>query len=159
MSEATSDLEISRHLAAPRAKIWRAWSDPKLIAEWWCPKPWVTEVRKFDFRPGGDFYTFMRGPDGNGGEGTSDNPGCFTEIVPLERIVWTTMLTGGWRPGTPWLPMTGVFTMGDEDGGTRYVARAMHATSEGAQKHKEMGFFEGWGMCITQLEEFAKALS
>jgi uncharacterized protein YndB with AHSA1/START domain len=152
------DLEISRYLAVSRAKVWKAWSDPKHIAQWWCPRPWTTQVLKFDFRPGGDFHTFMTGPDGNGGEGTSDNPGCFTEIVEMEKIVWTSMLTGGWRPATPWLAMTGVFLMSDEGEGTRYIARALHRNAEDAKKHDDMGFQEGWGTMVSQTEEYAKSL-
>ena len=151
MSDNQNDLEISRLVAAPRARVWRAWADPKLLAQWWCPRPWTTEVRAFDFRAGGAFHTFMHGPDG----GESDNPGCFLEIVPQERIVFTSMLIGGWRPATPWLAMTAVFTMADEGSGTRYVARAMHKDSAESIRHKDMGFFDGWGTCITQLEEFA----
>jgi uncharacterized protein YndB with AHSA1/START domain len=154
MSKDPNALEISRFLAAPRARLWRAWSDPKLLAQWWCPKPWTTEVRAFDFRPGGDFYTFLRGPDG----GESDNPGCFLEIVPQEKIAWTTMLTGGWRPGTPWLGITGIFTMADEGAGTRYVARCLHKDDADRVRHEEMGFYDGWGACITQLEQFAQTL-
>ncbi|MFA5122388.1 SRPBCC family protein [Zavarzinia sp.] len=149
-------LEISRYLAVPRARVWRAWSEPKLLAQWWCPKPWTTEVRAFDFRAGGDFYTFMRGPAETGGE--SDNPGCFLEIVPEQRIVMTSMLTGGWRPAAPWLPMTAIFEMADEGEGTRYTARCIHLDPAGARKHEEMGFFEGWGTCISQLEAFAQGL-
>ncbi|MET0183690.1 MAG: SRPBCC family protein [Caulobacterales bacterium] len=151
-----TDLEISRYLAAPRAKLWDAWADPKKLAQWWCPKPWVTEVRAFDFRPGGDFYTFMRGPDENGNEATSDNPGCFLEVVPMERIVTTSMLKGGWRPASPWLGMTSIITMADEGAGTRYVARVLHGSAEDSKKHEDMGFFDGWNTCITQLEEFAQ---
>jgi uncharacterized protein YndB with AHSA1/START domain len=91
------DLVISRLVRAPRAALWRAWTDPKLLKEWWCPKPWTTEVRAFDMRPGGAFHTFMQGPDG----GISDNPGCFLEIIPQSRIVFTSGLIAGWRPGTP----------------------------------------------------------
>lgn len=149
------DLEISRFLDVPRALIWKAWSDPQHLAEWWCPKPWTTEVRAFDFQPGGDFYTFMRGP--NAGE-ESDNPGCFLEIVPQQRIVWTTLLVGGWRPATPWLAMTGVFTLADEGSGTRYVTRALHKDEEDTRQHAEMGFFDGWDTCITQLEDYAQNL-
>ena len=150
------DLEISRFVAAPRAKMWRAWSDPKLLAQWWCPKPWTTEVRGFEFRAGGVFQTIMRGPNGEGGE--DDAPGIFLEIVPQERIVFTSCLTTGWRPCTPWLPMTAIFTFADEGDGTRYVARCRHADADNAKKHEEMGFFDGWGTCMTQLEELAKAL-
>jgi uncharacterized protein YndB with AHSA1/START domain len=154
MSTNTLDLEITRYLAAPRARIWDAWSNPKHLAQWWCPKPWTTEVRAFDFRPGGDFHTFMRGPDG----GTSDNPGCFLEIVSHERIVWTSMLTGGWRPAKSWLPMTAVFTLAEEGAGTRYTARCLHLNPEDSRKHETMGFYDGWGTCITQLEAYAQAL-
>jgi uncharacterized protein YndB with AHSA1/START domain len=150
----STDLVVSRLLRAPRAKLWRAWSEPELLKEWWCPKPWTTEVREFDLRPGGAFYTFMRGPDG----GTSDNPGAFLEIVPLARIVFTSMLTGGWRPNAPWLPFTAIITMADEGSGTRYVATVMHPDPATRDKHHEMGFHEGWGTCITQLDDLAQHL-
>lgn len=154
MSGQKLDLEISRFLAVPRARVWQAWTDPAILRQWWCPRPWTTEVRAFDLRPGGDFHTFMSGPDG----GTSDNPGCFLEIVPGERLVFTSMLTGGWRPATPWLGMTAIFTFADEGNGTRYVARCLHKDMADSRKHEEMGFFEGWGTCVTQLEEIAKTL-
>lgn len=147
------DLVISRLLKAPRAALWRAWTEPDRLKEWWCPKPWVTEVRAFELRPGGAFHTFMSGPDG----GTSDNPGCFLEIVPGQRIVSTWMLLGGWRPATPWMAMTAVITFADESGGTRYTATAMHPDAATRDKHAEMGFFEGWNLCIDQLEAYALA--
>jgi uncharacterized protein YndB with AHSA1/START domain len=147
------DLVISRLLKAPRAALWRAWTEPERLKEWWCPKPWVTEVRAFELRPGGAFHTFMSGPDG----GTSDNPGCFLEIVPGERIVATWMLLGGWRPATPWMAMTAVITFADEAGGTRYTATAMHPDAATRDRHAEMGFFEGWNLCIDQLEACALA--
>jgi len=154
MSDARLDLEISRLVAAPRAKVWRAWCDPAILKQWWCPKPWVTEVRAFEFRAGGAFHPFMSGPDG----GESDNPGLFLEIVPLERIVWTSMLVAGWRPATPWLAMTGIFTLADEGNGTRYTARCLHKDDADRQKHQDMGFFEGWGTVIQQIEAVAQAL-
>jgi uncharacterized protein YndB with AHSA1/START domain len=115
MSNTKLDLEIVRLVSAPREKVWRAWSDPNILMQWWCPKPWVTQVRAFDFRNGGAFHTFMTGPDG----GESDNPGIFLEIIPMERIVWTSMLVSGWRPATPWLAMTGIFVLADEGAGAR----------------------------------------
>lgn len=147
------DLVISRLLKAPRAALWRAWTEPDRLKEWWCPKPWVTEVRAFDLRPGGAFHTFMSGPDG----GTSDNPGCFLEIVPGERIVSTSMLLAGWRPATPWMPMTAVITFADEAGGTRYTATAMHPDAATRDRHAQMGFHEGWNLCIDQLEAYTLA--
>ena len=73
----------------------------------------------------------MRGLDG----GESDNPGCFLEIVPRKRIVCTSMLTGGWRPASPWLAMTAVFTLADEGSGTRYIARCLHKDDADYEGH------------------------
>lgn len=154
MTEGKLDLEIVRHVAAPPAKVWRAWSDPDIVAMWWCPKPWTTDVRAHDFRTGGAFHTFMSGPDG----GTSDNPGIFLEVVPMQRIVWTSMLVEGWRPGEPWLPMTGIFLLEPEGQGTRYTARCLHRDDADRAKHEEMGFFDGWGTMIQQMEDVAKGL-
>lgn len=158
MSDKQLDLEISRVMKAPRAKVWRAFEDPKHLAQWWCPRPWVTEVRAFELRPGGAFHTYMTGPLPDGTQGTSDNPGCFLEVVRHERIVTTSLLVGGWRPARSWLDMTTIFTLSDVDGGTRLHALAMHLTPEETLKHKEMGFEHGWGIMLSQWEEFATSL-
>ena len=150
----TNDLVISRLLNAPRASLWRAWTEPALLQEWWCPKPWTTQVKAFDLRPGGDFHTFMQGPDG----GTSDNPGSFLEIVPGARLVFTSQLTGGWRPATPWMAFTAVISLADELGGTRYVATVMHPDEATRARHEELGFFEGWNLAIDQLEATARQI-
>jgi len=148
-------LEISRLLPVSRAQLWRARCDHLLLAQWRCPKPWTSEVLAFDLRPGGAFHTLMRGPDFE----ESDNPGCFLEILPHAKIVWTTTMTAGWRPASPWLAITAVFTMTDEGQGTRYVARCLHKDAEDCKKHADMGFFEGWGVCITQPQALAETLA
>lgn len=152
--EHPNDLVLSRVLRAPVSRLWRAWSDPALLAQWWCPKPWTTEVKAFDFRPGGAFHTLMRGPEG----GTSDNPGSFLEIVPERRIVMTTCLGPDWRPQVSWMPMTAVFSFEPQGDGTLYVARAMHPDEATRDRHEKMGFHEGWGICADQLEAFARGL-
>lgn len=149
------ELVISRLVRAPRATLWRAWTEPRLLQEWWCPRPWTTEVRAFDLRPGGGFHTFMRGPDG----GTSDNPGCFLEIVPQARIAFTSLLTADWRPATPWLAFTALISMADEGEGTRYVATVMHPDPATQERHAQLGFFDGWNTCIDQLEALAAGLA
>ena len=149
------DLVISRFIDAPRALVWEAWSVPENLAQWWCPKPWTTELRAFEMYPGGGFHAVMHGPDG----GISDNPGIFLEILPMERVVFTTALVKGWRPATPWLSVTGIFTMADEGDGTRYTACARHKDVEDCKRHDEMGFEEGWGTCITQLADFTRELA
>lgn len=150
-----TDLRIERHLQAPRAALWRCWTEPALLVQWWCPRPWTTELRAFELRPGGAFHTTMRGPDG----GVSDNPGCVLEIVPGERIVTTSLLLGGWRPATPWMPMTAIWTLADAPGGgTLYTATALHPDADSCRRHAEMGFDAGWNLCIDQLDALAQSL-
>ena len=148
------DLVISRVLRAPRAALWRAWSEPELLKEWWCPKPWSTEVRAFELQPGGAFHIVMKGPDGS----ISDNPGSFLEIVPQSCLVFTSMLTAGWRPATPWLGFTAIITMSDEGTASRYTAKVMHPDDATREQHEKLGFFDGWNAVITQLDDFAIAL-
>ena len=148
------DLVISRLLRAPRARLWRAWTEPALLPDWWCPRPWTTQLRAFDLRPGGAFHTCMQGPDG----GSSDNPGSFLEVVPQQRLVFTSLLLADWRPATPWMPFTAIVSMADEGEGTRYVVTVMHPDAATTARHEEMGFFAGWNVCIDQLEELALSL-
>jgi len=141
------DLTISRIIKAPRAIVWEAWTDPTLMEEWWCPVPWRAEVRAFDLRPGGAFDTLMHGPDGE----ENPNPGSFLDVVPMERIVFTTALTEGWRPAIPWLAMTAIITLTDHADGTDYSAVVKHADQETRDRHEELGFYDGWGTVIEQL--------
>lgn len=156
-----TELTISRRIDAPRSAVWAAWADPRRLEEWFCPKPWRAEVRAMDLRPGGVFGTVMHGPDG---ERMDEGDGCFLEVVPGERIVFTSVLGPDWRPriGTGEgcdLSMTAIITMKDDGDGTLYTGRVLHANAEDAQKHAEMGFEPGWGAAITQLEEVARRLA
>jgi uncharacterized protein YndB with AHSA1/START domain len=149
-----SELMISRIIKAPRAAVWRAWAEPLQFAKWWIPAPWICRVVKMDLQPGGGFETLMAEP---GKEFQPHLDACFLDVVPMERIVFTTVLREGWQPCEAWLAMTGIMTMQDEGAHTRYVARALHKGPEDSQKHAEMGFDEGWGMAIDQLEAVARA--
>lgn len=145
------DLVITRVLNAPRHAIWRAWSDPERLKEWWCPAPWTTEILAFDMQPGGIFHTRIHGPDGN----SSENPGCFLEVVPHKRLVFTSMLTAGWRPAASWLSYTAIITLTDYQLGTCYTAQVIHADDVTREEHEKSGFFEVWNLAIGQLDEVA----
>lgn len=131
------DLIITRELKAPRAKLWRAWTEADLLAQWWTPAPWTTEVKALDVRPGGAFNTVMKGPDGERHEG----PGAFIHVEPGRVIVFTSVLEEGWRPvAEPGFPMTATITMEDQGSGSRYTAHVLHASEADRKQHEEMGF-------------------
>lgn len=154
------DLVIERPLAASAAQLWRAWSEPALLQRWWCPRPWTTELLAFDLRAGGAFHPRMHGPAPEGG--VSDNPGCFLLVDPGRAVVFTTALWGGWQPPAtpPWLAITAECSWrAAADGGTVYRALCRHRDGDERDRHAQMGFEEGWGACIVQLDEVARSLA
>jgi uncharacterized protein YndB with AHSA1/START domain len=160
MAEST-DLVLERLLDAPRALVWQAWTDPEHVKRWWAPRPYQTPECEMDLRAGGKFYTRMTGPDGFDSAGT----GCFLEVVPGERVVWTSALGEGWRPNDlgpadcGGFPFTAIVSFEDNgDGRTRYRAVAMHRNAADSEAHATMGFHEGWSTCADQLGEVAQSL-
>lgn len=151
-----SDLTISRIIKAPVPLVWKAWAEREHFEKWWIPEPIVCRVVKMDMRPGGGFETEMSEA---GGDFKPHVEGCFLDIVPQQRIVFTTCLTEGWRPLEPWLALTAVITMEADGDATRYTARVMHRNDEDCRKHEEMGFHDGWGTAIDQLGKLAARLS
>lgn len=154
------DLKLERVVDVPRNLIWRAWTEPKHLLPWFCPKPWSTVACEIDLRPGGKFNTTMRSPEGK----DYPNDGCYLEVVPNERLVFTNCLHEGFRPAHSGaehcgdgLLMTAHLILEDlGNGKTRYTAYALHNDTAGRDKHEQMGFTEGWGTVLTQLVEYCK---
>ena len=87
------------------------------------------------------------------------NIGCYLEVVPQQRLVWTSVLLPGYRPAPAGdLPFTGIIAIEPQGTGTRYTATALHQDPEGCEKHKEMGFYEGWSTVLDQLVAHMKSL-
>lgn len=154
VSQATSrELVLTRLIAAPREKLFRAWTEPELIKQWFTPRPWTTPVVETDVRPGGSSYMLMRGPDGT----EMPNRGVYLEVVTNEKLVFTDAYTEAWQPSDkPFF--TCVLTFEDEGGKTRYTARARHWTDADRESHEKMGFHEGWGKATDQLEALVSTL-
>ena len=95
------ELAIRRRLAAPRAAVWRCWTEPELLKQWFCPKPWHVTEAVIDLRPGGRFFTRMAGPMPDGSQADMPNEGCFLSVEPERRLVFTDALHAGWRPAAP----------------------------------------------------------
>ena len=153
MTEAAHELTLTRLIAAPRDIVWRCWTEPDLIKEWFTPRPWTSPVVEIDLRPGGASYMLFRGPNGE----EFPNRGIYLEVVPNERIVFTDAYTSAWVPSAkPFF--TGILTFEDEAGQTRYTARARHWNAEDCAAHEKMGFHAGWGIATDQLARLAATL-
>lgn len=141
------ELSLTRLIDAPPEKVYKAWTDPALVTQWFTPPPFATVSAELDVRPGGSSLIVMRGPDGT----EISCPGVYLEVVENERLVFTDAYTKAWEPsGKPF--MTGVLTFENVDGKTRYTARVLHWTAADKEAHEKMGFHEGWGVATDQLE-------
>ena len=147
------DLVLERVVPVPPELVWEAWTRPEHVKVWFAPAPWSVSECEIDLRPGGRFRTVMRSPEGEEFPGD----GCYLEVVPHRRLVFTDALLPGYRPA-PEPFFTAVVTMEPEGEGTRYVARAIHGSPEDRDRHEEMGFHDGWSACLDQLVELARTL-
>lgn len=149
------DLVLQRSVPVTCQQVWRAWTEPAQLQKWFCPDPYQTPECRIDLRPGGEFFTVIAGPGQDGKPGDRfENKGCYLDVLPERRLVWTTALHAGYRPA-PALEFPPNFTcileLEPVPEGCRYTATAIHATAQAAQKHAEMGFSQGWGVALDQL--------
>ena len=78
------DFTFIRTLDAPRALVWKAWSEPAALAQWWGPQNAKIRVISLDFRPGGMFHYAMAFQPGREMYGRF----IYREVVAPERLVF-----------------------------------------------------------------------
>jgi uncharacterized protein YndB with AHSA1/START domain len=78
------EIVATRVYNAPRELVFRAWTEPQHLAQWWGPKGFTNTFHEFDMRPGGVWRFVMHGPDGT----DYQNKNVFVEVVKPERIVF-----------------------------------------------------------------------
>ncbi|WP_336661639.1 SRPBCC domain-containing protein [Leucobacter sp. USHLN154] len=147
--DAERDLSITRIIRAPRAIVWRAWTDPDRLARWWIPAPMTARVERLELVPGGALITSMS----EGGRAFEPHMNAvFVTVEASKRIVFTNALDAQWRPASPApVAVTAEFTLTDHPEGTAYRATARHASADDRARHEELGFVDGWTMVTAAL--------
>jgi uncharacterized protein YndB with AHSA1/START domain len=150
------DFAIERFIDAHVRLVWEALTKPEHLKEWYMPREWGRVARaEMDVRPGGIFsidIAVANGPE-------VPNLGCFLDVVPMERLIWTSMLFPGYRPAVfDDIPITAIVTMEKVGTGTRYVFTALHRNEADLENNKTSGFYQGTEIAIDQLVEHVIAM-
>jgi uncharacterized protein YndB with AHSA1/START domain len=142
------DIVLERFIDAPRRLVWEALTKPEHIKEWYMPKPWGSVSKcELDARPGGIFRIDIAVANGQ----DVPNLGCVVEVIPMERLVWTSMLFPGYRPAVfDDIPITAIMTMESVGTGTRYVFTALHRDEADLENNKTSGWLEGTNIALDQ---------
>lgn len=152
----TTDFVIERFIDAPRHLVWEALTKPEHLKEWYMPKQWGTVAAcEMDPRPGGVFSFDIATADGR----VVPNLGCVVEVIPMERLVWTSMLFPGYRPAVfDDVPITAIVTLEADTTGTRYVFTALHRNVADFKENMESGWREGTDIATYQFVAYVKSL-
>lgn len=105
------ELILTRMIDAPPEKGFQAWTETKLLEQWFTPKPWTTSIVKSDLRPGGSSWIVMRNPEVE----EFPNPGFYLEVIKNKKMVFTDAYTSTWVPSEK-LFSTGIITIEEEGG-------------------------------------------
>jgi uncharacterized protein YndB with AHSA1/START domain len=138
---------LTRIFDAPRALVWKAWTDPKMMGQWFGPRGFTSIVRELDVRVGGSLQIVMRGPDGN------DYPmkGEFREVIPPERLVFTNIATD--NDGKHLLEGETTVILSESEGKTTLILQSYAVGLVPIAPKMLAGMEAGWNQSIDKLAE------
>jgi uncharacterized protein YndB with AHSA1/START domain len=140
-TETTTSLRLSRTIAASPEEVFRAWTDPAEMKEWYCPEGGTVDLAEVDLTVGGRFKVAMRMPDG-----VHVAYGIYREIDPPRKLVFTWQWESGDGPKEGETVVTLEFK--EHDGATELVlTHEQFATAESRDGHEQ-----GWASALNKLE-------
>jgi uncharacterized protein YndB with AHSA1/START domain len=142
-----ASVTLTRVFDAPRALVWKAWTDPQMMAQWFGPRGFTSTVPELDVRVGGALRIVMHGPDGN------DYPmkGTFSEVLVLERLVFSTIAID--KDGNHLLEGETTVTFVEKNGKTTLTLRTYAMGLVPIAPNMLAGMEAGWTQSIDKLQE------
>jgi uncharacterized protein YndB with AHSA1/START domain len=142
-----ASVKITRVFDAPRDLVWQAWSDPKMMAQWFGPRGFSSSVPQWEFRVGGALRIVMHGPDGN------DYPmkGVFTEVKAPERLAFTNIALDG--DGNHLLEGETTVVLSESAGKTTMLLTSRAVGRVPMAPQMLAGMEAGWTQSIDKMEE------
>lgn len=147
-------LTLTRKIEIAPEALYRCWTEPALLMQWFTPAPWKTASAEVDVRPGGSSRITMQSPEGE----SFPNSGIYLDVVANRRLVFTDAFTSAWVPSEKPFIVAEINFEPDGKGGTNYSAIVRHWSIADRETHENMGFHEGWAKATDQLEALARTL-
>jgi uncharacterized protein YndB with AHSA1/START domain len=153
----TADREIiiTRTFDAPRALVWKAWTDPQQIAQWWGPHGFTNPLCEWDARPGGKILVHMHGPKGSPFDFDMPMKGTFHKVIAPERLVFTSSALDD-AAGNPQLETLNTLTFTERNGKTTLTLHAQVVKAMPAAAGAVGGMEQGWSQSLEKLAAFLK---
>lgn len=156
VAEDKRTLIVERTFPASRDRVWDAYSNPELLARWWGPKGWETEIRHMDFSVGGYWHYCMRCVDRNQGDFygmESWGKGTYTAISPRYSLSYDDEFCNEAAEPNPDMPVSHTtLELRDVDGHTQLISTTRYDTPEALAQVLEMGMEEGFRQTLDNLE-------
>lgn len=145
-------VKVTRVFDFPRVSVFRMWTDPKKLAEWWGPEGCVNVLSEVDPRPGGKMRVDQRSPKGD----IYSFNATFEEVTPPERLVYRAASPGTTDEYGGFSPWEAIHTVTFEELGprrTRVTASTEVVSGPGEERESLMDAFrEGWGQSLGKLQ-------
>jgi uncharacterized protein YndB with AHSA1/START domain len=143
------EVTITRTFRAPRDLVWQAWTDPRLLAQWFGPKGYTNPVCDVDVRPGGRLEIHMQAPDGT----VYPSVGTYLEVDPPRRLVFT---SGAFalEDGSHALEDHTTVTFEERHGATQITLYARVTRVEPEDHEALSGMEQGWSETLDKLDAF-----
>ena len=149
------NLVLTRTYNAPRARVFKAWTNPEQLAQWWGPHGFTTPVCRADAQPGGVLYLEMCGPAGSIYEAPYPMYGAFVEVVEPEKLVFTSSLKN--TDGTTFLENINTVILTESNGKTTMTLHVQTVIAGPGSADPLSGMTEGWNQSLERLEAFVQS--
>jgi uncharacterized protein YndB with AHSA1/START domain len=143
------EIQMTRTFNAPRELVFRAMTEPDLMARWWGSRRSTTVIEKLELRPGGQYRFLSRGEDGE----EYAFRGEIREVVPPERLAWTFEFEG-----MPGLICLDTHTLEEHDGRTTVTTTSLFDSKEDRDGMLSTDMEEGAAESYDRLEELLAEL-
>ena len=142
-----TEVTLTRIFDAPRELVWKAWTDPAMLARWWGPHGFTNPRCEADVRAGGKILIHMQAPDGT----IFPMTGTFDEVAEPECLVFRAVPVDD--NGTALLESLTTVTFHDLGGRTKVIVHASAAPLQPVVDQMLKGMEAGWSQSLERLAE------